>query len=91
MCVIEILQIPIKLKEKLCRMAKPSMLYDLKCSQCWLVKKHIQKMCVVETRMLRWIIGNTLRDRIRNMPISKKINVASMEDKMREYIKMVWA
>lgn len=34
--------------------------------------------------MLRWMSGNTQRDKIRNQCIRKKFEVAQIEDKMRE-------
>lgn len=40
-------------------------------SECWTIKK---KTCTkTEMRMLRWMIGNTLRDRIKNESICKKL------------------
>lgn len=44
----------------------------------------IQKMHVVEMRMLRRICGHTGCDRIRNEVTRDKVGVASMVDKMRE-------
>ncbi len=36
-------------------------------SECWAVKKqYIHKMIVAEMRILRWISGNTRKDRIQN-------------------------
>ncbi|KAI0513789.1 hypothetical protein KFK09_009819 [Dendrobium nobile] len=35
-------------------------------------------------RMLRWMSGFTLRDRIRNEHIREKVGVAPVEDKIRE-------
>ena len=38
------------------------MLYGI---ECWATKrKYIQKMSVAEMRMLRWVSGNTWKDRI---------------------------
>jgi len=52
---------------------------------CWPIKRHhAQKMSVVEIRMLRWMCGNTRRDKMRNEDILTKIGVASIEEKMRE-------
>ncbi|KAK4350932.1 hypothetical protein RND71_030245 [Anisodus tanguticus] len=76
-------KVPPKLKGKFYRVVvRPTMLYK---AECWSVKtSHIQKMKVVEMRMLRWMCGHTMRDRIRNEDIRDKVGVASMEDKMRE-------
>ena len=35
-------------------------------------------------RLLRWMYGNTMRDKVRNEDIHTKISVASKEEKMRE-------
>ena len=76
-------KVPTKLKGKFYRTAiRPVMLYG---SECWAVKQqHTQKMCVAEMRMLRWMCGNTRKDRIRNEFIRDKVGVASVDDKMRE-------
>ena len=43
---------------------KPAMLYG---SECWATKlQHIDRMNVVEMRMLRWMCGHTRLDKIRN-------------------------
>ncbi|KAK4375328.1 hypothetical protein RND71_006005 [Anisodus tanguticus] len=61
---------------------RPTTLYG---AECWPVKtSHIQKMKVVEMRMLRWMYGHTRRDRIRNDDIWGKVGVASVKDKMQE-------
>ena len=58
------------------------MLYD---TECWAIKRyHAQKMSGAEMRMLRWMCGNTKRDKVRNEDIRTKIGVASIEEKMRE-------
>ena len=41
-------------------------------------------MNVAEMRILRWMCGNTRRDKVRNEYIRTKIGVASIEEKMRE-------
>ncbi|KAF3636779.1 hypothetical protein FXO37_25287 [Capsicum annuum] len=61
---------------------RPAMLYGAK---CWLVKNsHIQKLKVVEIRVLRPMCGLTRRDKVRNEIIREKMRVTSVEDKMRE-------
>ena len=44
----------------------------------------MNKLRVTEMRMLRWICGKTLKDRIRNEHIREIVGVAPIEDKMRE-------
>ena len=39
--------------------------------------------------MLRWMCGNTMRDKMRNEDICTKIGVAPIKDKMRESPMMV--
>ena len=54
-------------------------------TECWAVKKQYKsKMNVAKMRMLRWMCGKTRRDRIRNERIRKMIEVAPIEEKMRE-------
>ena len=41
-------------------------------------------LSIMEVRMLKWICGKTLKDRIKNKYIWEMIGVASIEDKIRE-------
>jgi hypothetical protein len=41
-------------------------------------------MKVVEMRMLQWMCGHTIKDRVRNEIIREKVGVTSIEVKMRE-------
>jgi len=51
-------------------------------TECWAIKRyHAQKMSVAEIRMLRWVYGNTQRDKMRNEDIRTKIGVASIGKK----------
>jgi hypothetical protein len=55
--------------------------------KCWVTKgQHVQKMSVAEMRMLRWICGNTRKDRIKNDDIRDKLGVAEMR-----MFAMVWS
>jgi hypothetical protein len=74
---------PLKLKGNYYRTAiRPAMLYG---TECWPVKtQHTHRMKVAEMRMLRWICGHTIRDKIRNDVIRYKINVSPIDEKMRE-------
>ncbi|KAI0488944.1 hypothetical protein KFK09_028783 [Dendrobium nobile] len=64
-------KVPLKLKGKFYKMVvRPAMLYD---AECWPLKeKHNTKLSVAEMRMLRWMSGFTLRDRIQNEHIREK-------------------
>ena len=54
-------------------------------TECWAVKKqYVSKMNVAEMRMLRWMCGKTRRHKVRNERIRKMIEVAPIEEKMRE-------
>ena len=53
--------------------------------KCWSIKKsHVQRIRVAEMRMIRWICGHKKLDKNKNELIRGKIQVASIEDKMRE-------
>jgi len=75
--------IPLRLKEKFYRTAiRPVLLYG---TEYWVIKRyHAQKMSVAEMCMLRWMCGNTRRDKVRKEDIYTKIDVASIEEKTKE-------
>ncbi|KAF3685039.1 hypothetical protein FXO37_01010 [Capsicum annuum] len=50
---------------------------------------HIQRLKVAEMRMLRWMCGHTRKDRATSEIIREKVEVASVEDKMRE-VRLRW-
>ncbi|XP_070002811.1 uncharacterized protein [Nicotiana sylvestris] len=72
-----------KLKGKLYRVVvRSTMLYGAK---CWSVKPyHVEKMKMAEMRMLRWMCRRTMLDKVRNEVIRDKVDMAPVEDKMRE-------
>ena len=72
-----------KVKGKFYRTAiRPAMLYG---SECWAIKRHQEhKMDVTEMRMLRWMSGYTIKDRIRNDYIRERVGVAPISEKMVE-------
>lgn len=48
----------------------------------WAIKKqHTQNMSVGEMRRLQWMSGNTVRDRIKNECIRKKLKIARLRIK----------
>ena len=51
----------------------------------WAVKmQYNHKMSLVEMRILRWISGNTQKDKIKNVDIHLKIAIAPLDEKMKE-------
>ena len=74
-------RVPLKLKGKFYRTAiRPAMLYG---AECWSTKRrHVQQLSVAEMRMLRWICGNTRRERVRNDDIRERLGVAPVEEKL---------
>ena len=65
--------IPLLLKRKFYRTAiRSALLYG---TECWAIKRyHAKKMSVEEMRMLRWMCGNTRRDKVTNADIRTKID-----------------
>jgi hypothetical protein len=76
--------VPLKLKGKFYRTAiRPAILYG---AECWPTKMwHVQQLSVAEMRMLRWICGNTRRDRIWNNDIRERLGVAPVEEKLVQH------
>jgi hypothetical protein len=55
-------------------------------AECWPTKRqHVQQLSVAEMRMLRWIYGNTRRDRVRNDDIRERLGVAPVEEKLVQH------
>jgi hypothetical protein len=55
-------------------------------AECWPTKRrHIQQLSIAEMRMLRWICGNTRRDRVRNDDICERLGVAPVEEKLVQH------
>ena len=77
-------RVPLKLKDKFYRTAiRPAMLYG---AECWPTKRrHVQQLSVAEMRMLRWICGNTRKDRVRNDDIRERLGVAPVEEKLVQH------
>lgn len=75
-------KIPTELKGKFYHtIIRLAMLYGM---DSWDTKKqHMSSMSVAEIRILRWMYGKTLEDRIRNENIRRMIEVTPIED-MRE-------
>jgi hypothetical protein len=78
-------RVPLKLKGKFYRTAiRPAMLYG---AECWPTKKrYVQQLSVAEMCMLRWICGNTRRNRVRNDNIRERIGVAPVEEKFVQHL-----
>ncbi|KAF3676507.1 putative pre-mRNA-processing factor 6-like [Capsicum annuum] len=76
-------KVPLNLKGKFYRVAvRLAILYGV---ECWPAKNsHIQKLKMVEMRMLCWMCGFTREDRVRNEFFREKVGVALVEAKMRK-------
>jgi len=74
---------PTGVKGKVYRtMVRPVLIYG---SEAWtLRRREEERLERTETRMLRWILGLTLRDRKRNDDIRRILGVACITDKVRE-------
>jgi hypothetical protein len=77
-------RVPLKLKVKFYRTAiRPAMLYG---AECWPTKRrHIQQLSVAKMCMIRWICGNTRRDRVRNDDIRESLGVAPVKEKLVQH------
>lgn len=74
----------IQLKGKFYEIAtRPPILYG---SKCWARKLTYLKIGVREMRILKWISGNMLIDRIRNNCICNKLEFTPIDNKMRETV-----
>ena len=74
---------PEKLKSKIYKtVVRPVALYS---AECWpSTLKHDRMLHAMEMRMLRWSLGVTRRDRVRNDDIRGRLGVAPITKKMRE-------
>uniref|UniRef100_A0A0A9GK67 Uncharacterized protein n=1 Tax=Arundo donax TaxID=35708 RepID=A0A0A9GK67_ARUDO len=48
-------------------------------------RRHIQRLSVVEMRILRWMCGYTRKDRVRNDDIRDRVDVAPIEEKLVQH------
>ncbi|QHO36650.1 Gibberellin-regulated protein [Arachis hypogaea] len=54
-------------------------------TECWTAKReHEHKLSVAEMKMLRWMSGHTLLDKIRNEDIRERVGVVPIVEKMVE-------
>jgi len=76
-------RMPITVKGKVYRtMVRPVLIYG---SETWTLKRREEERLErTEMRMLRWILGLTLRDKKRNDDIRRSLGVACITDKVRE-------
>ncbi|KAL0831522.1 hypothetical protein ABMA28_002316 [Loxostege sticticalis] len=76
-------KIPVRTKGKVYKTAvRPAMLYG---SETWATKRtHTQKLHTAEMRMLRWSVGVTMKDKVRNEHIRGSLKIAPIADKMVE-------
>lgn len=76
-------RISLKLKGKVYKsVIRPTLLYG---SEMWPIsERQMDKMMVVEMKMLRWACGLNVRDRVRNEAIRAMTKCAKLEGKIRE-------
>ena len=75
--------VPLKVKGKMYKtMVRPAMLYGME--TVGVTKKHQKQMEVAEMRMLRFSMGITRKDKIRNQEVREKLSVCQLERKLRE-------
>lgn len=76
-------QIPVKVKGKFYKTAiLVALLYGTK---CWDTKcSHIDQMGVTKMRMLKWMSGKTLKDRVPNHTSRSQLRITPTEEKMHE-------
>jgi hypothetical protein len=63
-------------------MAVPTLLYG---SECWTMRRGMQKLQAAEMRFLRSVKGCIRLDKIGNEDIRKELGVFPINDKMRRY------
>ena len=74
---------PLRLKGKFYRTAiRPAMLYGSEC--CPTRVALVRKFEITEMRMLKWMCGGTMLDRIPNKLYREKLGVVEMGEKLRE-------
>jgi hypothetical protein len=78
-------RVPLKLKEKFYRTTiRSTMLYD---AEYWPTKRrHVQPLGEAEMRMLRWMCGHTMKDRVRNNDIRDRFGVAPIAEKLVQHL-----
>jgi hypothetical protein len=75
--------IPSPLKAKIYKtVIRPTAIYGSECRPSTRKDEHL--LHCAEMRMLRWSLGLTLKDRIRNQVVHSKLAVRPIEDKIRE-------
>jgi hypothetical protein len=75
-------RMPVWIKGKVYKtMIRPVMIYG---AEAWTLRRKEELLERTEMRMLRWILGISLKDRKRNVDIHRAVGVASITDKARE-------
>ena len=76
-------RVPVRVKGKVHKaVVRPAMAYGLEAAP--LKKSEEKKMDVAEMRMLRWMVGVTRRDRVRNDYIRGTVKVTEISKKIQE-------
>ena len=87
-CYCSNLHIPLRLKEKVHEaMTRPALTYG---SECWAMKvTNKRKIATTETRVLRWILGVSRRDHMRN-EVNQRILLLSPIDEVMRSGRLLW-
>ena len=82
-------RMPMRLKAKIyTTMVRPVMTYG---SECWgLKKKDERKLTITEMRMLRMMLGVTLKDKLRNEEVRRRTTVTTSVVTIVERSKLRW-
>ena len=76
-------RVPARVKEKVCSsMVRPAMVFGLETVE--VTKKQVEEMKVAEMKMLRFAMGVTRKDKIRNEYIRGTVKVKRLGMKIRE-------
>ena len=83
-------KMPIQIKEKVYKsMIRPVMMYMYGAETWTLTRKEEELLERAKMRMLRWILGVSLRDRRRNEDIREVLGVASITDKAEHVLRKI--
>ena len=77
-----------RVKGKMCRsVVRPAMLYGME--KVVVTERQVGKMELAELKMVRWALGVTTKDKIRNESVRGTVKIAKLGDKLRN-AKLRW-